>query len=854
MKRPNQTDAGYTKSATLPLREHLRERETDPDLPLPVRLLAREAREALEAGEVALLTAQASYRALFDAVPDPVTILGEDGTVLDFNRAGTRLFKRDREDVVGKNIRVLNPDLPTNHMRPVLAALDRGETHVIEVTNTRSDGTRFPVEVHSAAIDHDGQRAVLAVARDMSKRWELEGRYADLIESADQGIVVQDRNGETVHVNSAAMRILDLRGDERNEANLQSEQWLVIDEHGNPLPRDRLAHAVAARTGKVVRSRVVGVYRVADSRFRWLRVTAIPQFPLDSGLPDQTVTLFSDITDLKRDSAMFERVQQLARIGSWEWHRSQGTLYVSRGAMRVLEIANPPQSLDAFMALFQPQDAQRLSEAIPLAYARQQPLALELRGKARRSDVDDRWFRLQAEVDPGDPSGQRLTGTLEDITERKRVEHSLRTQALTDPLTNLLNRDAALDELRAYLAGTDPRVAVLYIDLDRFKVINDALGHSVGDKLLVEVAQRLHEAVGDEGVCARLGGDEFLVLCRLHESELHVALAERILSALTKPFHVGQEDLTVSASIGIAEAPQDGETEIELIQNADAAMYDSKRRGYNSWQSYSTDLAQRQHDKLQLDTLIRNALGNSELQLVYQPQVDMRTGEIVGAEALMRWDNPSLGMMRPDLFIGHAENTGEIVRLGAWALREACMQIRRWRDAGLETVRVAVNVSYRQFLADDLPGTVEAALSAAGIPGSALEIEFTERVLIEDSAETMHAFGALRELGVMLSIDDFGEGYSGLNYLRRLPIHGLKLSQLFLQGVPDNKSDVAVCQAVSAIAHSLGLGLVAEGVENKQQQQFLLDLGVPVAQGFLYSKPLKADEFARMLSPATLPA
>lgn len=250
---------------------------------------------------------------------------------------------------------------------------------------------------------------------------------------------------------------------------------------------------------------------------------------------------------------------------------------------------------------------------------------------------------------------------------------------------------------------------------------------------------------------------------------------------------------------------------------------------------------------MQIETHLRRAADNDEFHLVYQPQVDLRHGRVIAAEALIRWENHQLGEMRPDLFIGHAETTGDIVRIGGWVLREACRQIDAWRKQGYGIVRVAINVSYRQFLAEDLAASVRDALAQFDLPGSALELEFTERVLIEDAPDTVKTFMALRELGVMLTIDDFGEGYSALNYVRRLPIHGLKLSQLFVQGVPDNQSDVAVCRAVAAIARSLGLGLVAEGIESEAQRQFLLQLGVPVGQGFLFAPGLAPDEFVHRL-------
>ncbi|MCA1714214.1 MAG: GGDEF domain-containing phosphodiesterase, partial [Gammaproteobacteria bacterium] len=325
-------------------------------------------------------------------------------------------------------------------------------------------------------------------------------------------------------------------------------------------------------------------------------------------------------------------------------------------------------------------------------------------------------------------------------------------------------------------------------------------------------------------------------------------IAGAILDVFDESFRFEHHEFSITASIGIARAPQDGDRPQALIQNADAAMYESKRRIRNGWQAFTPALAQAQHDRLRVETRLRRAADKGEFHLLYQPQVDLRDGRIVAAEALIRWQHEQLGEMRPDHFIGHAESTGDIVRIGGWVLREACRQIALWRDAGLGIVRVAVNVSYRQFLAENLAETVRNLLLEFALPGAALELEFTERVLIEDAPDTLKTFADLRELGVVLTIDDFGEGYSALNYLRRLPIHGLKLSQLFVSGVPGNQSDVAVCQAVWGIARSLGLGLVAEGVESEAQRQCLLHMGIPVGQGFLFAPGLSADEFAHRIA------
>jgi diguanylate cyclase (GGDEF)-like protein/PAS domain S-box-containing protein len=820
---------------------------TESRLDPALRSLLIQACDALQNATLDAEAARQRYLALFDAVPDPVTIIAYDGTVLEVNKAGVAAYQRPREDIVGRSIEVLNPDLPKDHMAPVLDALADGRSYVVEVTNMRADGTRFPVEVHSAAFDYDGRPAILAVARDRSGRAEAELRYRELMEMVDKGIIVRDTTGRIIHANAAAMRLLDVDDGRSLKEELKAGTWVVVDETGRELDESDLPAFRALRTGRMADSTVLGFYNRRLRKLTWLSVTAVPQFAPGTDRPHQVLSMFSDVTGLKRDSALFDRVQALAHIGGWEWDAGRDQLHLSDEAVRILGHADVPTTIEQMESCLVDPDRRQLQTAVDRTLAEGGSFDLELQG--RREDGHTFWGRFIGEVRGGEPLSQRLTGTLQDITERKQAEETLRVQARTDPLTSLLNRDAILGELEARLG--DPvlaRVAVLYIDLDRFKVVNDVLGHAAGDELLISAARRIVDAVGTEGLIARFGGDEFLVVCSIGDDpDQPERIAAAILAAFGDSFSFDGEDFSITASIGIARAPEDGDQPQALIQNADAAMYDAKRRSRNAWQAYNPSLAHSQEERLRLETQLRRAADNNEFHLVYQPQVDLRGGHIVGAEALIRWNSQQLGEMRPDHFIGHAETTGDIVRIGGWVLREACRQVCAWRDAGLGIVRIAVNVSYRQFLGDDLSDVVQGVLEEFGLPGSALELEFTERVLIEDAPDTLRTFARLREMGVVLTIDDFGEGYSALNYLRRLPIHGLKLSQYFLQGVPGNRSDVAVCQAVAGIARSLGLGLVAEGVESEAQRRFLLDLGVPVGQGFLFAPGLAPEDFALRL-------
>lgn len=821
--------------------------------------LDADTRALLERAHAALHTAieeteseRLRYTALFDAVPDPVSILDWDGTVLDLNKAGLAAYSRAREDIVGQPIELLNPDLPQDHMVPVWEALNRGETYAVEVANMRGDGSRFPVEVHTAGFEYKGKKRMVAVARDLSKRWQAETRYRLLLESIDVGVILFDREMHVISANPAAHRAIGAEPGQSMHTLLQPENWQVVDARGRPMSFREWPTSRALEHAQVISNTVVGLYYIPSRRMSWISVTGVPVFEADGTAPRYVFAMFSDVTTLKRDNVLFDRAQGLAHIGGWEWDRGRQRLYLTREAQRILGRAPVPATMDDMLDGVYGPDQRRIRDAVDSLILTGGSFDTEV--QYVRSDHHTCWVRVIGEADTGDPGTSRIVGTLQDITERKHAEETLRVQARTDPLTGLLNRDAILVELDVRMQDpSHAAVAVLYVDLDRFKVINDVLGHAAGDELLASAARRIAAAVGTEGLVARFGGDEFLVVCNLADDpQRPERIAGAILQALADCFRFDNEEFTITASIGIARAPGDGERPQSLIQNADAAMYDSKRRSRNAWQAFTPALAQTQADRLWMETHLRRAADNGEFHLVYQPQVELLTGRIVAGEALIRWQNHLLGELRPDRFISHAETTGDIVRIGSWVLREACRQVAAWRDAGLGIVRVAVNVSYRQFVGEDLAEAVQRILEEFGLPGAALELEFTERVLIEDAPDTLRTFADLREMGVMLTIDDFGEGYSALNYLRRLPIHGLKLSQLFVEGVPTNNSDVAVCQAVSGIARSLGLSLVAEGVESEAQRQFLLRLGVPIAQGFLFAPGLKPDEFARRLEQGGL--
>jgi diguanylate cyclase (GGDEF)-like protein/PAS domain S-box-containing protein len=444
-----------------------------------------------------------------------------------------------------------------------------------------------------------------------------------------------------------------------------------------------------------------------------------------------------------------------------------------------------------------------------------------------------------------------LIGTIVDITDRKEDEEKLRRLAYYDPLTELPNRLLCMEQLRQAMSAAERsgrKVAILYIDLDRFKYINDSLGYDVGDKLLKLVAQRLRELMRPGDTVSRFGGDEFTVLLEdVEHVEDVTRLAQRIIDCFMQPLHVAERELFSTPSIGITLYPLDADNAENLIKNADAAVHHAKNRGGSTFQFYTSEMNLRTARRLAIETALRHALERGEITLHYQPQVDLTTGHVIGAEALLRWQHPEFGSISPVEFIPIAEEVGLILPMGEWALRTACAQLRAWQDVGFRDLRIAVNLSSRQLQQGRLVPQVRAALAQAGLDGRYLELELTESMLIHDSEINRAAFAELDALGVKFSVDDFGTGYSSLSYLKLFPIDAVKIDRSFLRGVPNDPDSVAIAAAIIAMARSLGIGAVAEGVETVDQLEFLRRRGCATMQGYYFSKPIPAAEFTAML-------
>jgi diguanylate cyclase (GGDEF)-like protein len=447
---------------------------------------------------------------------------------------------------------------------------------------------------------------------------------------------------------------------------------------------------------------------------------------------------------------------------------------------------------------------------------------------------------------------QIVASQLAHYLQRRRAEDNLKHVAMHDPLTGLPNRRhfhqaVSTGIARAERAGHG--LGVLFVDLDRFKNINDALGHSAGDQVLKVCAQRFAEALRESDLIAHISGDEFVVLLeRCNDSGAAIAVARKLLSAATRPILLDGQELALTASVGIALYPADGADGEALLKHADIALFRAKEQGRNNYQFYSAQMNTHTAERLAMEAKLRHALDRGELTLHYQPKLDIRTRQVTGVEALLRWNNPELGSVSPATFIPLAEETGLIVPIGAWVLLEACKQAKRWQDSGLPGTRVAVNLSARQFRDPMLGHAIGKAFAESGLDPRLLELEITESMVMQEPEKAAALLQDLKSMGLYLSIDDFGTGYSSLAYLKRFPIDSLKIDRSFIKDIPGNSDDLAITQAVVAMAHGLRLRTVAEGVETEEQLEWLKRFGCEEIQGYLFSKPLPAEEAGRFLA------
>ncbi len=569
---------------------------------------------------------------------------------------------------------------------------------------------------------------------------------------------------------------------------------------------------------------------------------------------ERTAELSAEVTQRRSAETQLRLVLDGANLGFWDWNYLTGRLWVNDRWLEILGLERGDLTGDVgdLLQRIHPDEKRQTQHLIEQHLHKESTYVAEFRLRHKRGH----WIWIQASGavvsrDPDTREPLRLCGTHQDITERRQQEEHILHQAHFDSLTELPNRFLALDRLSQLIneaRRNSERVAVLFLDLDDFKKINDTLGHETGDKLLKEAASRLQSVVRCGDTVGRLGGDEFIILLGgLAEAADAQPVAEALLMQFTEAFRIDSRELVLTASIGVSLFPDDGDNLSELLRNADSAMYHSKEQGRNTYSYFTDEMNRGVSQRLRLEEQMHGALSRGEFRLCYQPKIELGSGRIIGAEALLRWRNPVLGEVSPLAFIPIAEQTGMIVPIGRYVLTTALEMAGIWRELLGPGFTLAVNLSPRQFRDPNLVDFIEMTIRQSGLPATTLELEITEGVLMSGHAYIDNALARLNDLGVRIAMDDFGTGYSSLSYLRSYPFDVLKIDREFVSDITDDPTDRELVNAAIAMAHGLGLKVVAEGVETREQLKYLTSLGCDYGQGYLFSKPLAPADLTSML-------
>jgi diguanylate cyclase (GGDEF)-like protein/PAS domain S-box-containing protein len=588
------------------------------------------------------------------------------------------------------------------------------------------------------------------------------------------------------------------------------------------------------------------IYRIIrpNGEVRWIQDRGIPTLDDNGQFVDFSSVLF-DITDRKESEDRYRGLVEMSPdiIAVY----SNGKIeYINEGGSKLFGASNPQELIGKPLTNFiSPQVIEDIKKLEPIdEYGMDEIKKFEIEMKR----LDGKSIAVEMATMPILYAGRIAKQVVgRDITQRKKAEKTIQNMAFYDSLTGLPNRNKFREELNQLLSqSTNQMLAVLFLDLDRFKIINDTKGHTVGDLLLKQVANRLVLAVQNAGMVSRHGGDEFIILLKDMDKEQVSNMSKRILTEFSKPLELNNQEFYVTPSIGISLYPSDGTDEETLIKLADIAMYMAKERGKNNFQFYSWQLNRSSSRKMELENSLRKAIEQNQLQLHYQPQVEIASGDIVGVEALTRWKHPEYGFVAPVEFIPLAEETGLIVPLGKWILHQACLQNKAWQNAGLIKVPVAVNISVRQLQDDDFVSAVGSILQETGLDPSYLELEITESIMYNIERSTV-ILNELKKLGVKISIDDFGTGYSSLSYLKHLPIDKIKIDKSFVDDIINHSNQGAIVKTIIDMGHNLNFTVIAEGIETDVQVNFLKKHSCKIGQGYFYSRPLPAEEIIEFL-------
>jgi diguanylate cyclase (GGDEF)-like protein/PAS domain S-box-containing protein len=817
-----------------------------------------------------LRKSEARYRTVLDAAFDAIVTITPEGIIRWFNRGAERMFGHRSGEVIGQPVTLLMPERYREHC---VAGLHRylrtGDARVVgnttELVGLRKDGSEFPMEMSLGETQEDGERLFTGVIRDITERKraqdvlrEAQDRFRSVFDHAPIGVAVVSLDGRYLQVNRSLCEILGY-----SEEELQALTWQEIT-HPDDLATS-LAYAYRIKEGKCPKYHLDKRFLHADGHTVWasLNVSLVKD---SEGEPLYFVSQIQDITERKRAEEALDRlshqhemVLKSAGEGIFGLDREGYATFVNPTAANMTGWGAEDllgRSLHDALHHTKPDGAPYPKEECPIY------VALEDGATHSRDDEvfwkkDGTSFPVEYVSTPILQDGEVVGSvvTFKDITERKALEDQLRHQAFHDPLSALPNRALFMDRLAHALTRANRRgskVAVLFMDLDNFKVINDSLGHKAGDQLLIAVAERLKVNLRPEDTAARLGGDEFTILVEDVTSVGDVAqIAERIAEILQPPFTVEEQEVFATVSIGIALNNFTQEQPADLLRHADLAMYRAKHRGKARYEMFEPSMDATAVERLMLETTLRRALIRQQFRVYYQPIVALENNEVTGVEALMRWEHPQRGLLLPEEFLSIAEETGLIVRIGQWVLREACKQGRVWQERypGTPPLTISVNLSTREFFH---PKMVAEVLDESEIDPATLQLEITEGAMRSNGTYSAdRTLRNLKHIGVLLAIDDFGLGYSSLSYLKRFPVDFLKIDRSFIAGLGQDtdgvSKDAEIVKAMIDLTHALGLEVIAEGVETSEQLALLRTMKCDLAQGNYFSEPLPSGALAKIL-------
>ncbi|WP_050586069.1 MULTISPECIES: EAL domain-containing protein [Pseudomonas syringae group] len=802
--------------------------------------------------EEALRLSEDRFASIFAHCPDIMVIASLiDGQILEANKAFTEQSGLTAEEAIGKTPTQINVWGVPGIGAGLLEQLQKGNIRNLEIPLRRKDGQTFSGLMSAQPFELGSTPAVLVVVRDITplkqaqQQLQLsEEMFAKAFHASPDGLsITRIHDGMILEINEGFSRITgytEQQSIERSTFDLGI--WADLNE------RDAILEDIQ-QNGSVqdFRARV----RSADGS---ILLCELSSHPVRIKGEDCLLTISRDITER-------QQMQEKLHLAATVFESTAEGVLITDTRQRINAVNR------AFSEITGYSEAEAIGHTPRLLASGRHDSAFyaamwhqltaeghwqgEIYNRRKNGDIYPNWLTISAVRDK-DHLITHFVSVFADISSLKHAQARLDYQAHHDPLTGLPNRTLFESRLQTALLHSEESGslgAVLFLDLDRFKHINDSLGHPVGDLLLKGIAVRLKEYLRDIDTVARLGGDEFIVLLPgLLQPSDAVTIANKLLGCFNAPFQAGEHEFFISSSIGCSLFPIDGTDVATLVKNADAAMYRSKAKGRNRVESYTRDLTVQASERIALEQELRRALDRNELSLSFQPKTCLLTNTLVGAEALIRWNHPTFGEVPPEHFIPLAEENGMILQIGDWVIEQACRQMHHWRKTHKPFGPLSVNLAGAQLRQPDLVERIEHLLSDHGLEPGSLQLEITENFIMSQTQEALAVLHKLKKLGVQLAIDDFGTGYSSLSYLKRLPLDILKIDQSFVRGLPEDTHDAAIVRAIIALGRSMQLTVIAEGVENSEQQQFLAAEGCEQMQGYIVSLPLPPEEFcARFL-------